>query len=458
MYQPISIRTVAGQRIDVFADETIEVNMGGISLLSLAERTQTYTNTFKLPRTPNNEAIFAFASQPTRSNVVEIAVVVSKGLFYQSAKLKVTSFEESYSCTLAYDSDGVISALSLENFYELPTDGLKTTISDTAPTTDEILAAVSNPTLAGACFSPMMYKTDVDTNTAAMTLASFLTIVEINCGVTFAGDVLSDSASMEAFIFNKYVTFTYNSIVPDPFDYYFQQHLAAGDKDFKSCSEVLKAFSQVLLFDVIISGTTITLTSVEAKQAGTPIPIEGFTFSKDIYSGYGETNLVKYKVSETIADTFGSDTFTSNGQGLKTALQLSAYIPIAYIDAYSPNIRGGYNCNDTNALKELIIMIPVDIEANVNFPIKWTAYSLSSTTATATTGNPLSLATVYSVPMASMATPVILEADGYLDPLTASQITLGRLIISRQMGGKYWVDEMKYNLTTGKAVLKLIKL
>ena len=87
MQQAIDIRRASdGRRFDVYPNETIEVNMGGISLLKLADRTVSYTNSFKLPRTPNNEQIFEFASQPTRNNRPSIEVVITKGLFQKTAK------------------------------------------------------------------------------------------------------------------------------------------------------------------------------------------------------------------------------------------------------------------------------------------------------------------------------------------------------------------------------------
>ena len=57
MLYPINIYVFQnGNKLDVSQEETIEINMGGISLLNLQQRTYTHTNSFSLPRTPNNEA------------------------------------------------------------------------------------------------------------------------------------------------------------------------------------------------------------------------------------------------------------------------------------------------------------------------------------------------------------------------------------------------------------------
>ena len=58
MLYPINIYVFDnGNKLDVSQEETIEINMGGISLLNLQQRTYTHTNSFSLPRTPNNIGI-----------------------------------------------------------------------------------------------------------------------------------------------------------------------------------------------------------------------------------------------------------------------------------------------------------------------------------------------------------------------------------------------------------------
>ena len=56
------------------------------------------------------------------------------------------------------------------------------------------------------------------------------------------------------------------------------------------------------------------------------------------------------------------------------------------------------------------------------------------------------------------ANPVIIEASRYIDPITADTIMNNRVITSVQLGGRYWVDQFAYNLTTGQSKLTLIKL
>ena len=52
--QDIDIRTIDGVKVDMLAGETVEVVMGGFSLLDLSLRSANYTTSFKLPRTPAN--------------------------------------------------------------------------------------------------------------------------------------------------------------------------------------------------------------------------------------------------------------------------------------------------------------------------------------------------------------------------------------------------------------------
>jgi len=54
--------------------------------------------------------------------------------------------------------------------------------------------------------------------------------------------------------------------------------------------------------------------------------------------------------------------------------------------------------------------------------------------------------------------PIILDATKWLDPFTANQIMESRIINSVQLGGRYWVDSMAYNITTGQSKMTLIKL
>ena len=100
--QDIEIRTIAGVKFDMLAGETVEVVMGGFSLLDLSLRSADYSTSFKLPRTPVNESILEFASETTRYNRPNVAVYVRFGTKDMLGYMKVLSFSNVYSVTITF--------------------------------------------------------------------------------------------------------------------------------------------------------------------------------------------------------------------------------------------------------------------------------------------------------------------------------------------------------------------
>jgi len=449
MQQAIDIRTLDGQRFDVYPNETIEVNMGGISLLNLADRTVSYTNSFKLPRTPNNEAIFQFASQPTRNDRPSIEVIISKGLFQKNATLKVKEFDGDYKCEVVYDSDILIEKLKNTNFYSLPLETI-IHVFPPDPTDKEILNKFCERTQTNRYFTPVTYNHRVGDaggggNSNAITVGSLISIIETNLSISFIGDMLSDSFFMNSFIFNKYVYLELNYLN-------IEQVYSTSSFDVISISEIFKALSQIFCFDFIISGSTIELKSVINL-----IPLSGETIEtltnggKHFSSGYAKENFIKYTIADKLVnENFGSDTILADGINNKTIIQLSSVIPPYFAGTYF-----GYDMTDKDVYKKICIMGGGVATLNTmrNSSIPYTANITSVVAA------PVDMAGFYSSILNPIfANPVILSADGYIDPLTADTIMNNRVISSVKLGGRYWVDEMKYNLTTGKSVLKLIKL
>ena len=98
--QDIDIRTIDGVKVDMLAGETVEVVMGGFSLLDLSLRSANYTTSFELPRTPANESIFEFASETTRYNRPNIPIFARLFQFLmvqlKDAKAANVSIEDTY--------------------------------------------------------------------------------------------------------------------------------------------------------------------------------------------------------------------------------------------------------------------------------------------------------------------------------------------------------------------------
>ena len=100
------------------------------------------------------------------------------------------------------------------------------------------------------------------------------------------------------------------------------------------------------------------------------------------------------------------------------------------------------------------------ISATDDFRMTWVEHSLtSSNELVAYTAEPLSIYPAYSNILTPIFTnPIILDASKWFDPFTANQIMESRVINSVQLGGRYWVDSMAYNITTGQSKMTLIKL
>ena len=52
----------------------------------------------------------------------------------------------------------------------------------------------------------------------------------------------------------------------------------------------------------------------------------------------------------------------------------------------------------------------------------------------------------------------IIKAEGYIGSILVESITTNRVIISVALGGTYFVENLNYNINTGKSVLTLIKI
>jgi hypothetical protein len=442
MLNPIEIRTLEGVRLDVDTSATIEVNMGGISLLSLADRPATYTNSFTLPRTPTNESVFAFASQPTRNNRPVIDVIITKGLFQRSAMLKVTEFEGSYKCTLNYDN-GVIESLKNQTI-----DVVDTLSTYTGATTQT--EAVQFPCGLG---NPVKYYTFKTNNTiissygenglsgtSMMKLTKWFELLSLLTGITFDGTLFSDSN------FNNQYLNVPNYGYKLKLDYSLEEE-KYYDRTI-SASSVISAICKLYGCDIKTSFDTLTIDKLDLTIS--PIDIETISIkSKIIFSGLGKDNYIAYNASGSDA-YFGSDKFTSDGAGINT-IENGCNVPLTDVV--------GYITNDKDSVADKIIIFSQGTFSEENVSIYFTSTFITELGIGINSVDILSMSGFYSdILNPIFANPVILKANGYIDPLTADTIMNDRVINSVRLGGRYWVDQMAYNLTTGNSVLTLIKL
>ena len=118
------------------------------------------------------------------------------------------------------------------------------------------------------------------------------------------------------------------------------------------------------------------------------------------------------------------------------------------------NIAAGlWDVSTDEAMNETIIM-------SYDTPVTATrSIELSSSSVSTYKAKAISLSGIYSDILDPIfLQPIICEASTFLNHFVANQIMDSRIIISKQLTGRYWVETMAYNLTTGLAKMKLIKL
>ena len=446
MDSPINITTLSGVRLDVTPSATIEVNMGGISLLDLNSRTATYTNSFNLPRTKTNETVFEFASQPTRSNRPSIDVLVTKGLFQKKAVLKVIDFDKEYKCSITYDSENLIEQVKLLNIYDFVTDGTVVyTFGSTEPTQEEIVLACND--INNGYFYPVTKPHTFTRNTTSPNncAISLNKLIDIG-GITFSGtllDVIGNDFD-KSFIFMRNIFLSVQNISGT-----WKLILTKNDTTSKILfSDVIQTISYIFFADVVYNENRIELNSFTTDF--TQIDLEGFTFKKSLTTPYEKNNYIRYTLVDSSIDVnFGADNISSVGSGDKVLVEIKNKIPKFYTGIY-----GDYDILNDVSDSDIIIM---GYEAELAY-MSYNAVDFIEVI-TAKVAKPLSMIGFYSnILNPIFSEPIFLDAAKNIDPFAANTIMNNRVINSVQLGGKYWVDSMAYNLTTGKSKLTLIKL
>lgn len=483
MYQPIDIITESGVRIDTYADASIEINMGGMSLLNLSDRSATYTNSFSIPRTPTNEKEFQFASQNGRTNIPKIPVRISNGLFQQKAVLKVKSFKDDYQTSITYDSDLIIEKLKnqyLDVFDSFCNDTfLDTAYIHPAEFLSRIYGYSSYLDLDQSGYDKEQdgwYCFPVKTNTLSCQLnidaypynapsynlfSSLQVLLRMGCaklGLTIDGDLFSDAYFQKSFIQNNNYTLKFSGVNTYPEPSLSVMMVKSMDENIKniSLSDLIKVVAQIWFCDIEIDGVNIILNKIKNKISNEPVTIETLDFEKEFSSGYAAINRIAYKTKDPDKRLFGSDTFSADGDGEKDAIVINNVIP--------KTDSVGYVCDLENTNGEICIFIGNGVKTggtgkvHINAPLYADDFWFESTVSYIDC-NVLSMSGYYSDTLNQIFNePIILNATGWIDPFTANNIIKKRVIFSIKFGGKFWVDTLAYNLTTGQSKLKLIKL
>ena len=494
MQQGISIYLLPlNTRLDVSNDETIELNMGGLKLLSLEDRTITYSNSIKFPRTPTNEGVFGFAGVVSRSTVnLNYDIRISKGLFFKTCKLKLKSFDlKNYNCELRYGSSFEIlkntKAFDFSKFItvgggflqpvEFPVSKTETNvyyanlITKREPTiTDWFFYGSTNFMTTPSTTTESSYDISRDPKGLFINISEYLDLVIDHVGkyidITFttgAGSYFSNTA-----LFCPYQKRTISDTIPASSVYTFKSYTAPQvDKSTVTVGDVLKSLSKIFFFDIVETDTAIQFNSVADLFNADGILIETLSLKPiEFTTDLAQNNRIKYNIIDTdlVGEFYASDNIVSNGDGDKVLMDVGCTIP-KYLPQAAPNAdviaADLYNekCNDV-----VILGIATrETTHTVSFMYGGNPSAGGGTYAVAVSDayklDTLDMNGYYSSVIGStLAEPLIVNADGYLSPQNANSIIEQRVIRSVALGGKFFVEDMKYNLTTGKAVLKLIKI
>ena len=184
------------------------------------------------------------------------------------------------------------------------------------------------------------------------------------------------------------------------------------------------------------------------------IEVDGFSkITKTLYSGYALTNYILYDHADDKKKYYGSDTFTADGTGSNEAISLKAYVPetdsVGYVTTRE-NMLGKILIFSMQEKRQTCMMTYKD-EGGNDLTVLRTGTSYETSL--------LTMSGYYSGILNNiLTTPIIFDVETILTPYDAYYLLNNRILTSMQLGGKYFVEEMQYNLTKGTTKLKLIKL
>jgi len=436
--QDIDIRTIDGRKFDMLAGETVEVVMGGFSLLDLSLRSANYTTSFKLPRTPANESIFEFASETTRYNRPNIHIFARFGTHDMHGYLKVVSFGETYSVTLKFTD--FINAMS---GYEL----------------NDIVADITNPVLTAygqENIVSSLCTSDKYTLFHSYSKSSPILLKEMGVYIN-QGEIISMICRKAGYtaVFDASVNLTTKFLFCRDWYYEIAQPVSGTfnvnikkttNSQYKSISELLKqlCLANGIYFTADEQKKEVTFQKIEPVLASTPIDIETLSLlEKQHYTGHGRNNTIKYSVGNGISSFTKYATFTADGATSKEVLQLEILIP--------SKVAGVHNLADVT---ELVTASREGVKSDVWYAYEGGGASFFNTEYLITPD----LAPVYAFLQPVFADTFTITAEGYIGSLQIENIMSGRVIRSVALGGTYFVETLNYNINTGKSVMTLIKL
>ena len=486
MSQAIKITHQNGAVFDTLPNVNIELNMGGVSLLNLSEKTVSYTNAFTLPRTPNNDRLFGYSGFKDSKNRPKIKIFIQKGLFFKGALMTVKSVTDSgYSCSISYDESDIITALSNSSPYEIYA-------SEYFPPYYDGTGYIYNLTTDGLsideAFEQVIYGAahklaivDDLPEAGARPFFTIFTNKAIICNegqvgnvkYTDNGNVFSGVWHLLHWICKLYGLKLTGSVIDDPLfqrlmirqpkvKYYVDgvTCFAYPDSDINTAvkttnKDVLNAILKMFFAEFSVDKGEFRIDKLSDRFARSyeGVRIEGFTFEKDMTSGYSSNkNYVIYKAKDEADKYHASDYFEGEGRtGVADVVTINSIIP----DTDSV----GYVTTPEAIGNDLMIAIDDANAGTLQGQLSWN-YGISlSNIPTIKKAAILDIAPVYSSFMSDIfKEPIILDVTGYMDILTMDKVIKKRVIYSVGLGGQFWVETLAYSLVSGNCKMKLIKI
>ena len=474
MLYPINIYVFQnGNKLDVNQEETIEINMGGISLLNLQQRTYTHTNSFSLPRTPNNEAELGYIGLKQVYANPRIEVIIQRGsINLRGFITALNTTESTIEVSFAYDDGGGFADLKNMNFYTMVYNETYPEFNDDSSGEDNLLRYITAmpvgtvdeklyyaPHTAGGVVTAYD-RENQNSGGLVIRFLKFVELLETELGITINGKT---NIPTYLWVVNKWAGFgvQYNNATYKirPF-VSLRQNI--GDA-FLSVSDVLKAFCQYHNLDFVqTSYNTFEFKSFTSILTNAPYVIEQdiLEWQKRTTSGLGFVNEITFKNNGRVfASIWG------NGEGRRELFKsLVSSPPVQYFPTSPINAElTGYNlldCPDVIFLSKSNPAYPESYYESDKYYEFITGFGGEQYYNTLTIKYPalkIAQAGNYYTIQLALRYPIIFDITIWLSNYDFEQVSQKRMVRSVVLGGDFFVEKMAYNVNTGNAVLTLIK-
>ena len=475
MLFPINIYVFQnGNKLDVSQEETIEINMGGISLLNLQQRTYTHTNSFTLPRTPNNEAELGYIGlKQVYADNPRIEVIIHRGSINLRGFITVlNTTENTIEVSFAYDDGGGFADLKNMNFYTMVYDEDYPEFNDDQTGQDDLLKYITAmpigtadekiyyaPHAAGGTVTSYS-RDDQNGGGLVMRFIKFVELLELELGITIEG-----KANIPAYLWvvNKWAGFgVLYKTVTNKIQPFVSLRQNIGNAFF-SVSDVLKAFCQYHNLDFVqTSYNTFEFKSFSAIFANAPYVIDQgvLDWQKRTTTGLGYINNITFKnTGRAFASIFG------NGEGSRELFKSLVSAPAIKSFPTSPINAAltGYNlldCTDVIFLTKANPAYPESYYESDKYYEFITGFGETQYYNNLTINYPelkIAQAENYYTIEQALRYPIIFDVTIWLSNYDFEQVSQKRMVRSVVLGGDFFVEKMAYNVNTGNAVLTLIK-